>query len=88
MQTCRSADAIFEVIFSLGPLLKKEVKRTKFTENYNSSSKILAIWQSLSRNQKQPLRGVLRKGCSENMQEIYRTPIPKRDFNKFALQLY
>ena len=39
--------------------------------------------------QKQPLRGVPRKRCSENMQQIYRrTPMPKSDFNKVALQLY
>ena len=32
--------------------------------------------------------GVLRKRCSENMQQSYkRTPIPKCDFNKVALQL-
>ena len=37
--------------------------------------------------QKQPPRGVPRKRCSENMQQIYRrTPMPKRDFNKVALQ--
>ena len=33
--------------------------------------------------------GVHRKRCSENMQEIYRrTPMPKCDFNKVALQHY
>ena len=38
-------------------------------------------------SQKQPPRGVLRKRCSENMQQIYRrTPMPKFDFNKVALQ--
>ena len=38
---------------------------------------------------KQPLTGVPRKRCSENMQQIYRrTPMPKCDFNKVALQLY
>ena len=38
--------------------------------------------------QKQPSRGVLRKRCSENMQQIYRrTPMPKCDFNKVALKL-
>ena len=37
---------------------------------------------------KQPVRGVLLKRCSENMQQIYRrTPMPKCDFNKVALQL-
>ena len=35
--------------------------------------------------QKQLPRGVLSKGYSENMQQIYRrTPIPKCDFNKVA----
>ena len=35
--------------------------------------------------QKQPLRGVLRKRCSEDMQQIYgRTSMPKCDFNKVA----
>ena len=39
--------------------------------------------------QKQPPIGVPRKKCSENMQQIYRrTPMPKCDFNKVALQLY
>ena len=38
--------------------------------------------------QKQPPRGVPRKRCSENMQEIYRrTPMPKCDFNKVAATL-
>ena len=38
---------------------------------------------------KQPPGGVLKKRCSENMQQIYRrTPMPKCDFNKVALQLY
>ena len=38
--------------------------------------------------QKQPRRGILKKRCSENMQQIYRiTPMPKRYFDKVALQL-
>ena len=38
---------------------------------------------------KQPLRGALKKRCSENMQQMYkRTPRPKCDFNKVAKQLY
>ena len=33
--------------------------------------------------------GVLSKRCSENMQQIYwKTPMPKCDLNKVALQLY
>ena len=36
--------------------------------------------------QKQPFKGVLRKRCSENMQEIYRrATMPKCDFNKVVL---
>ena len=36
----------------------------------------------------QPPKGVLRQGCSENMQQFYRrTPMPKCDFNKVAKQL-
>ena len=36
--------------------------------------------------QKQPPRGVLRKRCFENIQQIYRrTPMPKCDFNKVTL---
>ena len=39
--------------------------------------------------QKEPPRGFLRKRCSENMQQIYRrTPMPKCDINKLALQLF
>ena len=41
-----------------------------------------------STKQKQPSRDVPIKRCSENMQQIYRkTPMPKCDFNKVALQL-
>ena len=37
----------------------------------------------------QPFRGVLRKRCSGNMQQIYgRTPILKCDLNKVVLQFY
>ena len=39
-------------------------------------------------NQKQPSRGVLGERCYQDMQQIYRrTSIPKRDFNKVAVQL-
>ena len=38
--------------------------------------------------QKQPPRSVIKKKCFENMQQIYRrTPMPKCDFNKVALQV-
>ena len=39
--------------------------------------------------QKHPSKGVLRKRCSENMQQIFRrAPMPRWDFNKVAKQLY
>ena len=39
--------------------------------------------------QKQPHGGVLKKRCSENIQQIYkRTPMPKSDLNKVSKQLY
>ena len=38
--------------------------------------------------QKQPVRSVLRKKCSEIMQQIYwRTPMPKCDFNKVKFSI-
>ena len=40
-------------------------------------------------NEKLPSRGVLRKRCYENVQQIYkRTPMPKYDFLSFTKQLY
>ena len=52
----------------------------------------LKPWSTLTKRvwQKQPPpRGFLRKMCSEDMQQIYRrTPMPKCDFSKVALQLY
>ena len=45
--------------------------------------------QTLTLLRSSPPRGVLRKMCPENMQQIYwRTPIPKFGFNKVAKQLY
>ena len=42
-----------------------------------------------SLEQKQPCRGFLKKRCFENMRQIHRrTPMPKCDFSKVALQLY
>ena len=45
-----------------------------------------ALMLNLSQIQKPSSRDVLRKKCSENMQQIYRrTPMPKGDFScKFA----
>ena len=38
--------------------------------------------------QKQLSRGILRKTCSENMQQIYWTPMPKCDFNNVTEELH
>ena len=43
----------------------------------------------LQKQMKKVGKGVPRKRCSENMQQIYRrTPMPKYDFDKVALQVY
>ena len=45
--------------------------------------------RAITRGQKQPSRGVLRKSCSGNMQQIYRrATMSKCNLNKVALQLY
>ena len=58
-----------------------------------SRSAILWCWWSKNfqnyrmAQQKQPYRGVLKKRCSENMQQIYRrTLMLKCDFNKVAMK--
>ena len=52
------------------------------------SAKLLILGICPSFIQKQPLKGVLSKRCSKNMQQIYkRTPMPKCDFNKVAKQI-
>ena len=46
------------------------------------------IIHTSKKTHKQPFRGVLRKRCSGNRQQIYRrTPMPECDFNEVALQL-
>ena len=56
------------------------VKFIQTQKRYPTSSNI---------KQKQPPRVVLKKRCSENMQQIYRrTTMPKCDFNKVPKQLY
>ena len=47
---------------------------------------VIYLYLSPYNGGKQLSRGVLKKRCSENMQQIYRrTPMPKCDFNKVAL---
>ena len=74
---------------------------TRFMSNYDQlpvlkaahklavSEAYLRPCQTLMLEQTQPSRGVLKKSCSENMQQIYRrTPMAKCDFNKVAVQPY
>ena len=58
-------------------------------EVFDTVNSFMQQFSQLYYVQKQPPRGVPRKRCSENMQQIYRrTPMPKCDFNKVALQCY
>ena len=46
------------------------------------------FFKSMTKIRGSPLRGFLRKRCSENMQQIYRrTPVPKCNLNKVAKQI-
>ena len=74
---------------------KCEKKLVKvMTKSANGNLNILSIlfrglFKILLNIKKQPSRGVLKKRCSENIQQIYRrTPMSKCDFNKVAKQLY
>ena len=63
---------------------KYNIEKDKMAK-INNINNINNIKQTTYQNQ--PSRGVLKKRCSENMQQIYRrTPMPKCDFNKVALQ--
>ena len=56
--------------------------------NENRVSYYLENFYAVLLFQKQPSRSVLKKRCSENIQQVYgRTPMPKCDFNKVALRL-
>ena len=57
--------------------------------NLRDPNKNIALANLSTYYHKQWFRGVLKKRCSEKMQQIYRrTPMPKCDFNKVAKQLY
>ena len=95
---------IFTIQLNIVPYITLQMIQTYVSEK-NHSKKIIkyinrdllltADWirlKKLSFNvsiQKQPSRGVLRKGCYENMQQIYRrTLMPKCNFNKVALHFF
>ena len=68
-----------ESLANLGGVLSKPVTfLVSILSNFNRISRY---------KKKQPSRDILRKRCSENMQQIYRTtPMLKCDFNKFAFR--
>ena len=61
-----------------------------FKMNSGNTSAMCEICLKLIKTpQNQPSRGVLRKKCSESMQQIYRRKLmPKCDFNKVPLQCF
>ena len=76
---------LIDQLISLVKLLK--FKQVLFTSLSFIINKLKILCQTFDRSrsncQKQPSKGVLMKGCSNNMQQIYRrTPMPKCDFNK------
>ena len=75
--------------FNYCPLIWMFHSRTIYNKINRLHERALRLSILTSNHQKQPLRGVPRKRCSENTQQIYRrTPMSKYDFNKVALQLY
>ena len=89
--------ATFEFKCSSQDILTFKIKTGFLDLNLKDKDRIITICKIiLSCNamltahlQKQPSRGAFWKRCPENMQQIYkRTPMPKCDFNKVALQLY
>ena len=80
-------------------MISRKVSVTEFfqvkIQAYNVGEKsnpwgvFLGIFQEFSEDQKQPPRGVPRKRCSKNIQQICRrTPMPKCNYNKVAKELY
>ena len=73
-------------------VLPKKLQISKYGSDIHKNLLVLFVTlyirsNTLFSNQKQSVRGVLRKRCSENMQQIYRrTPMPTFDFNKVAKQ--
>ena len=80
-----TAETIVSVNSGMNHRLKIPVinnsKHDKFLPK-NTISRFQTLHLYRLKRQKQPSRDVLRKRCSENMQQIYRrTPMPKCDFN-------
>ena len=88
VKQCRHTNKTWKIQTSLqmrGQKKWPEQKKIKFSsENIKYDTRNYAI--SIN-DQKQPSRGVLKKRCCENMQQIYRrTPLPKCNFIEISLR--
>ena len=102
-QTSPAPAPLFQVFFSLLKTTSDHMSSTEPTKLKTSSASPSSTSEAVFRtsmnseckkdrfenSQKQPSRGVIKKRCSQNMQQIYRrTPMPEYDFNEVALQFY
>ena len=78
-----------ENVFTSTKWAKTSAMHFIFTKWNMRKCSLLVSWGGKAKGQKQPFRGVLRKKCFENMQQIYkRTSMSKCDFSKVVLQSY
>ena len=70
--------------------IQKSFKYNNFRRHTNLLNELGGLNKKSDKyDQKQPSKCVLRKRCSENMQQVYRrTLMPKCDCNKVALKFY
>ena len=69
-------------------ILKQKFGKETLLKKVKRERRRLTFQDENYRIQKQPPRGIPRKRCSENMQQVYRrTPIPKCDFNSNCIEI-
>ena len=88
-EPCSCVDKPF--VLSYMQQVWKNIMKPKFCNYFNSPDASISYQNDFLDHhyQKQPFRGVLRKKCSKNMEQIYRrTPMPKSDFNKVTKHFY
>ena len=69
-------------------LMEGEITEIRSTLSSGGSTLLTFFTFKFSFFQKQLSRGVLGKGCSGHVRQVYgRAPVPKCDFNKVAKQL-
>ena len=77
-----------ENVFTSTKWAKTSAMHFIFTKWNMRKCSLLVSWGGKAKGQKQPFRGVLRKKCFENMQQIYkRTSMSKCDFNEVFCSL-